>query len=612
RRPCHNHPVRVVATAGHVDHGKSSLVLALTGTDPDRWPEEKTRGLTIDLGFAFTTLPSGQELGFVDVPGHVRFLKNMLAGVGAVEAAILVVAATEGWMPQSEEHLRILDLLGISHGLAVISKADLVDDDLLELARLEVEERLAQADSFTPTDVLAVDSRSGRGLEELRVALDAMLASAPLATDRGRPRLWVDRVFAAKGAGTVVTGTMAGGTLPLDAEVVVLPGRKRARVRHIESHHEELAEAGPGRRVALNLAGIDHTELTRGSALVLPDHWAVTQVVDAALTALPDVDLRQGMYKAYIGSGEHDVRLRLIRSTSESANDGLFGRLRLDVPLPLQPGDRIVLRDSGSQTTVGGAEVLDVSPVGRARLAGDRLPLPAGRRILAGRPWLRPGDIGPLAGVGPDEAKHLAEELVRSGVARPAGEHLVATETLDELRRRALELVADYHRRQPLEPGFDLPALAAGLGLDAARARAALEGTEGLVVEQGRARLASHRGRVAGEPEAQRLLAALDAVPFSPPAPAEVGGSPEIVRGLLREGLLVDLDGTIFTATAVEKARQVVREGFERHGSLTVSQARDLLGSSRKYVLAILAHFDAEGVTRRRGDERFPGPRLGN
>jgi selenocysteine-specific elongation factor len=603
--------MRVVATAGHVDHGKSSLVLALTGTDPDRWPEEKSRGLTIDLGFAFTTLPSGQDLGFVDVPGHVRFLKNMLAGVGAVEAAVLVVAATEGWMPQSEEHLRILDLLGISHGLAVISKADLVDEDLLELARLEVEERLAgrragNSASFSPSEVLAVDSRSGRGLPELRVALDAMLAAAPLAADRGRPRLWVDRVFAAKGAGTVVTGTMAGGTLPLDAEVLILPGRKRARVRHIESHHEELAEAGPGRRVALNLAGVDHTELTRGSALVLPDQWAVTAVVDAALTALPDADLRQGAYKAYIGSGEHDVRLRMITTGDEP----VYGRLRLDVPLPLAPGDRLVLRDSGSQMTVGGAEVLDVSPVGRARLAAARLPLPPGARLLAGRPWLRPAEIGPLAGVGPDDAKQLAEELVRSGAARPAGEHLVAAETLADVRRRATEMIGDHHRRQPLEPGYDLPALAAALGLDAARARAALDGAEGVVVEQGRARLASHRGRVAGEPEAQRLLAALDAVPFSPPAPSEVGGSPEIVRGLLREGLLLDLDGTIFTAEAVEKARQVVRQGLERHGSLTVSQARDLLGSSRKYVLAILAHFDAEGMTRRRGDERVPGPRL--
>ncbi len=238
-----------------------------------------------------------------------------------------------------------------------------------------------------------------------------------------------------------------------------------------------------------------------------------------------------------------------------------------------------------------------------------RLPLPPGPRIwAAGRPWLRPTEIGPLAGVGPGDAKQLAEELVRSGAARPAGEHLVAAEIL--ATSGAGELVGDYHGRQPLEPGYDLPALAAALGLDPARARAALEGTEGLVA-QGRARLASHRGRVAGEPEAQRLLAALDAVPFPPPAPAEVvGGSPEIVRGLLREGLLLDLDGAIFTAAAVEKARQIVRQGLERHGSLTVSQGSDLLGSSRKYVLAILAHFDAEGVTRRRGDERLPGPRL--
>jgi selenocysteine-specific elongation factor len=390
--------------------------------------------------------------------------------------------------------------------------------------------------------------------------------------------------------------------------VVILPGRRRARIRKIESHHDELAEATPGRRVALNLAGVDHTELARGSALVRPDQWTVTTVVDGAVTALPDAELHQGAYKAYIGSGEHDVRVRLI-----AAGDGpTYGRLRLDAALPLQPGDRIVLRDSGSQTTVGGAEVLDVAPVGRARLAARRLPLAVGPRILAGRPWLRPSEIGPLAGVGPAEAKQLAEDLVRSGAARPAGEHLVAAATLADLRRRALELVADHHRRLPLEPGFELPALAAALGVDAGRARAALDGTEGLVIEQGRARLASHRGRVAGEPEAQRLLAALDAVPFAPPAPADVGASADIVRGLLREGLLLDLDGVIFTAAAVEKARQVIREGLERHGSLTVSQARDLLGSSRKYVLAILARFDAEGVTRRRGDERFPGPRLGS
>jgi selenocysteine-specific elongation factor len=597
--------MRVVATAGHVDHGKSSLVLALTGTDPDRWPVEKARGLTIDLGFAFTTLPSGQELGFVDVPGHVRFLKNMLAGVGAVEAAVLVVAATEGWMPQSEEHLRILDLLGIRHGLAVISKADLVDEELLELARLEVEEHVATS-AFAPAAVLAVDSRSGRGLPELRTALDHMLRAAPLAADRGRPRLWVDRVFAAKGAGTVVTGTLAGGRLALDAEVIILPGRRRARVRKIESHHRELAEAGPGIRVALNLAGVDHTDLARGHALVLPGQWAQAAVVDAALSTLPGTTFaRRGAFKAYIGSGEHDVRLRLL------GGEEPYARIHLSAALPLAPGDRLVLRDPGSQETVGGAEVLDVAPVGRARLAPPRLPLPTGQRLLAGRPWLRPGELVALAGVDAAGAARLARELVEGGeaVAVMDGEYLVAAPALDQVRRQATEALAEHHRRHPLEPGLDLSALGPVVGLDPARARAALEGAAGIVVEHGRARLASHLARVADEPEAHKLLAALDAEPFSPPAPEEVGTRPEIVRGLIREGLLIDLDGLIFSAAGLDKARDVIRQGLSENGSLTVAQARDLLGSSRKYVLAVLARFDAEGVTRRRGDERLPGPK---
>jgi selenocysteine-specific elongation factor len=596
--------MRVVATAGHVDHGKSSLVLALTGTDPDRFAEEKARGLTIDLGFAFTRLASGQELGFVDVPGHVRFLKNMLAGVGAVEAALLVVAATEGWMPQSEEHLRILDLLGIRHGVAVVSKADLVDEDLLELARLEVEERLEQS-TFSPAAVLAVDSRSGRGLTELREALDSMLASAPLAADAGRPRLWVDRVFAAKGAGTVVTGTLAGGRLQLDAEVLILPGRHRARLRKIESHHRELAEAAPGSRVALNLAGVDHTALGRGAALVLPGQWTQTQVIDVALTALPGVAFGRGAYKVYAGSGEHDVRLRVLDG------EGRYARLRLDAALPLAPGDRLVLRESGRQETVGGAEVLDVAPVGRARLAPERLARPLGSRLLAGRPWRKPAERVRLAGVDPAGAEGLARDLVGSGEALPVGEWLVAATAVEETRRRAAELVADHHRRQPLEPGLELGVLAPGLGLDPARARAALDGAPGLVIEQGRVRSAAHRARVSEDPEARRVLAALGAEPFAPPSPAELGARPEIVRGLVREGLLVDVEGIVFTAEALERARDEVRHGLAEHGSLTVAQARDLLGSSRKYVLAILARMDAEGITRRRGDERFPGPKVG-
>ena len=249
--------MRVLATAGHVDHGKSTLVLALTGTDPDRLAEEKARGLTIDLGFAACTLPSGADVAFVDVPGHVRFIKNMLAGVGAVDACLFVVAATEGWKPQSEEHLRILTLLGIGHGMIALTKVGLVDDEWRELAELDVRDHVAGT-FLAGSEIVAVDALDGRGIEQLRAALDRLVATVPPAADRGRPRLWVDRSFAVRGAGTVVTGTLTGGALGVDDEVTVEPGGQTARIRRLHSHHVGLERAEPGRRLAVNLAGIPH------------------------------------------------------------------------------------------------------------------------------------------------------------------------------------------------------------------------------------------------------------------------------------------------------------------------------------------------------------------
>jgi len=300
--------MRVVATAGHVDHGKSTLVLALTGTDPDRFPEEKARGLTIDLGFAFCTLPSGQEVGFVDVPGHARFVKNMLAGVGAVDVAMLVVAANEGWKPQSEEHLRILDLLDVRHGVVALTKADTVDDETLELARLEVDERLAGT-TLADLAIVTCDGRSGRGLDDLRTALDAAIAAAPGARDDDRPRLWIDRVFAAKGAGTVVTGTLGGGALAVDDALVA--GGRPVRVRAIEQHGTASQRAGPGARVALNLAGVDHADRARGDVVVREGQWLAVDVVDGALTLLPGATIRRrSRLTAAVGSGEHHVWCR--------------------------------------------------------------------------------------------------------------------------------------------------------------------------------------------------------------------------------------------------------------------------------------------------------------
>jgi len=575
--------MRVVATAGHVDHGKSSLILALTGTDPDRFPEEKARGLTIDLGFAFTELPSGTVVGFVDVPGHARFVKNMLAGVGAVEVALLVVAATEGWMAQTEEHTAILRLLGIRHGMVALTKADLVDDEAVSLCRLDIEERLTWP-------VVPVDSLSGRGLDDVRAALDRVLATAPPPADRGRPRLWVDRVFAARGAGTVVTGTLAGGALAVDEEVLVEPGHRRARVRGIESHHAKLRSAPPGSRVSLNLAGIDHRAITRGDAVVRPGQWADASTVDIALEVIAGHDFpRRGRLHVHVGSGEHEGSVRML--------DAAFARVRLPAGLPLAPGDRVVLRSSARDTTIAGGEVLDVAPAARTADATARLALPLGARLMAARPWTTAAEVALLAG---DE--HVAGTLVRDGHAVAIGGWLVAPAALERVRGEARAAVAAEGTG-----GASLAALASASGIDAPRLRAALAGDPAIVVDHDVVRAAGPGDL--DTPEARILLDALAAQPFNPPATSELGASPALVRSLARAGRLVDLDGVVLHADALDAARALIARAVVERGSITVADARDLLGSTRKYALPILRQMDAEGITRRRGDERVPGPR---
>jgi len=596
--------VRTVATAGHVDHGKSSLVLALTGTDPDRFPEEKQRGLTIDLGFAFTKLPSGEEVGFVDVPGHVRFIKNMLAGVGAVDVVMLVVAANEGWMPQSEEHLRIIELLGVRHGLVCLTKADLVDDDMLELARLELDDRIAGS-VLGEAPVVVCDAVSGRGLDNVRAGLDTVLAAAPEPVDRDRPRLWVDRVFAAKGAGTVVTGTLAGGSLRVDDEVEVGPRARRARVRAVETAHHQLDVAAPGTRVALNLTGpgIERSAVRRGDGVVRAGQWQLTDVVDVGLEPLRDNAFRgRASLQCYAGSGEHAAVLRVLDAA------GRYARIRLDERVPLAPGDRLVLRDPGERDTVGGAEVLDAAPDGRARDAAASLALPLERRLLAGHRWLAVDALGPRAGLGTAEAAGLSDDLVRSGTAVRVGGWLVAPDTLAALRTAAAEQVRAHYARAPLELGLDLATLASGLRVDADQLRAALADDGELVVERGYVRDATRRPGVGESAEARAFLDALEKAPFSPPEPASAGADPALVRSLVREGAIVDLDGIVFASSAVDEARQRIRAALRDRGTVTVSDVRDLLGSTRKYVLPILKQLDGEGITRRRGDDRIPGP----
>ena len=569
--------MHVVATAGHVDHGKSTLVEALTGTDPDRFAEEKARGLTIDLGFADTTLPSGAVLSLVDVPGHVRFIKNMLAGVGAVDACLFVVAATEGWKPQSEEHLRILELLGVAHGIVALTKIGPADDDLVELAHLELEERLAGT-FLEGAPVIGTDAPTGIGIGELRAALDDLLAATPTAIDHGRPRLWIDRAFSARGSGTVVTGTLTGGLLRTDDELEVHPSGETVRVRGLQNHHTDRDELPPGSRCAVNLVGVSHDGVARGDVLVRSGQWHHTMVVDASLTVLDRLDhpvSRRGAHVLYLGSGEHPVRMRILGPDALEPGTRGAVRLYLPVPLPLLPGDRFILRESGRAETVGGGEILDVDPVERAsRARPDR----SVDRVVNQRGW-----------VDADELERLTGERRDPDVGRWVVDPTQLHTTLVDLR-------AALSEAGPL--GLDLSTLDE-------HSRAAVELLDGVVVEAGRLAPIDAVDPLADHP----FVSALAASPFAPPAPDGVDRAE--LRELVRREMVVEVEGIFFAASALQAAAELAaRLLAESPEGFTVSAFREAAGNTRRHAMPLLARLDGTGVTRRRDDVRIAGPRL--
>jgi len=567
--------MRVVATAGHVDHGKSSLVQVLTGTDPDRWDEEKRRGLTIDLGFAHTLLPTGEALSFIDVPGHVRFLRNMLAGVGGVDACVFVVAATEGWKPQSEEHLRILELVGLRHGVIALTKIDAVDDERRQLQEMDVRDRLAGT-FLAAAPIVGVSSHTGAGLDEFRTALAALVRTTPAAADTARPRLWVDRVFAAKGSGTVVTGTLTGGPVGVDEQLHA--AGHPVRVRSIQSHGQRHDRIGPGNRVALNLVGVDHTQLQRGDAVVVPAQWRPTQRFDAALTVLPSLThqvSRRGAYVAYLGSGEFPVRLRVLGSEGIAPGGEGLVRLHLATAVPLVRGDRFVLRESGRDETVGGGEVLDVAPV---RPASRARPDRSVDRVVAEHGF-----------IDADELVALTGEQRQPTVGRWVVDPTVLETTRSEVRERVMAAG---------ELGLDVAALGE-------RERAVLATITDVAVAEGRARHTEARDPLADHP----FLDILRSGGFAPPEPAGIDRAE--LRELMRRKLVVEREGLYFHPEAIDEAAlAAARLLVISPGGFTVSQFREALGVTRKHAVPLAAELDARGITRRRDDVRIAGPRL--
>ena len=567
----------VISTAGHVDHGKSTLVTALTGTNPDRFTEEQERGLTIDLGFASTKLPSGRTVAIIDVPGHIRFLKNMLAGVGAVDACLFVVSAVEGWMPQSEEHLRILQLLDVAHGVVALTQIDLVDKETLELAQLDVAEHLEHT-FLADAPIVPVDSISGSGLDALQSALDTVLDETPQAFDENKPRLWVDRAFAAKGSGTVVTGTLTGGGLKVDDELVVEPGTRPVRVRAIQSLHQSTKKIGPGNRVALNLSGLSHDQVGRGDVIVRDGQWHKTTVFDASLHVLEGLDhavSRRGAHVAYLGSGEHPVALRVLGPDELAPGSAGFVRLRLSSAYPMIPGDRFVLRESGRSETIGGGEILDIDPITKA---AEAKPDRSVDRVIAERGWISSDQLFLLTG-------ERREPTI--------GDWVVETEIFDAAR-------AALKARVEAADGLGLPLAE----LDD-RHRALIDFIDDIAIDGTHVQVVDAADALKDHP----FLAALDAHPFAPPGADRYDRAE--VRELVRRGLVIQTDGLYFSAAAVANAAELLADLLATQpDGVTVSDIREIWNTSRKFALPLLAHFDSTGVTRRRDDVRIAGPRL--
>ena len=566
----------VICTAGHVDHGKSALVKALTGTDPDRFAEERRRGMTIDLGFAPLDLGDGMVLGIVDVPGHEHFIGNMLAGAGAVRACLFVVDAGEGWRRQSEEHLRILDLLGMEGGVIALTKCDAHDEAWIELQRAEVATRVAGT-FLDDAPILAVSAVAGTGLDELRGAL-ADLARALPAADSGRPRLWIDRVFVARGAGTVITGTLAGGSVRVGEQLDVRPGTIRSRVRGLQSHGRPVDEAGPGSRVAINLQGADSAALARGQAVVRAEQWRPTARFDASLdvlAALTHPVTRRGAYTVHVGSAESAARLRILHGESiEPGQRGLV-RVRLDAELPLRVGDRFVVREWGRDETVGGGIVLDVAP----RLAAAKArPTGTAEGLVAERGAVRAEELAAWTG----ERVAATDE---GWVIDPAHRARVTTELLAALRTAGAA---------GIDPG----------ALD--EVERVIANTLGEVrTVEGRLVLAELAADQTEDPLVARLRAE-GLTPEPPDAPRER------LRPLIQRGVLVERDGICWHRAAIATAARAAHSLTEQlPGGFTVAQFRDALGVTRKFAVPLLAELDARGATRRRGDLRVVGPRLG-
>ncbi len=611
----------VLGTAGHIDHGKSLLVKALTGIDPDRLRQEKERGMTIELGFAWLRLPSGREVGIVDVPGHERFVRHMLAGVGGIDLAMLIVAANEGVMPQTREHLAILDLIGVRRGVVVITKKDLVDEEMLALVRMEVEEVIAST-SLAGSPVVAVSALTGEGLPELLAAIDRLLDSTEPRTDLGRPRLSIDRAFTITGSGTVVTGTLIDGSLSVGQEVEIVPSGLKSRLRGLQTHKSKIETASPGSRVAANLVGVTTAQLRRGDVVTRPGWLRPASLLTVKLTLISYLKrpLRHGAQVSFHSlAAEAMAKVRLLEADELRPGESGWAQLSLVSPLAVIDGDKYIIRSPVE--TLGGGTVIDARAKRLRRFRPEVLENlrvreggTADEAIMALLETKQPLEFPALSaasGLPPEKAASAIESLISEGkiIASGRGDRrvLLTASGWERLVEKIVSALADYHKKFPARPGMPAVELSTRLKLGSVIA-AALDNItgQGVIVEEGGLlRLPSHRVQLtaAQQLKMDAFLKSLAASPYSPPGDAIP--EPDLLNMLIGQGRVVKVsDNVVFTSSVYNEMVEKITARIKEKGKITLGEVRDMFGTSRKYAQALLEYLDREKVTRRVGDDR--------
>jgi selenocysteine-specific elongation factor len=624
----------VIGTAGHIDHGKTSLVKALTGTDTDRLPEEKARGITIDLGFAFLEEPDGLVIEIVDVPGHERFVKNMLAGAGGIDLALLVVAADEGVMPQTREHLAICQLLRIKSGLVVLSKADLAEPDWIELVRDDVR-RAVETTFLAGCPIVPVSVKTGAGLPELRATLAALGRAVPAKDPDRTARLPIDRVFTVKGFGTVVTGTLVAGRFAVDEKVEVYPRGVQSKVRGLQVHGHPVEHASAGQRTAVNLQGVERAAIERGDVLAPAGTLVPTLLLDASLELLDDAPRpvkTRDRVRFHVGTQEVMARVLPVDRPEVAPGSSGHARFRLEAPVVALPGDRFVLRSYSPIVTIGGGTILDIAPPRFKRrgpaLAAHLTLLAAGEPALvleehlkqAGAAGARAGDLRARTPFGPDQLRHLLDGLQQSGrILAVDREWYLHRDASDRLRSQTVAVLETFHRENPLRGGISREELRSRVGHAQERVFTQLLTTletEGLVKsERDQARLASHAIRLS--PDQERVVKGLEAefrgAGAAPPSPEEalarlgVKGTEkhELFQILVADRRLLRVkESLFFHAEALRTVQEQVVALLREKKEISPADFKDLFGISRKYAIPLMEYLDTQRVTVRVGERR--------